>query len=153
MPTNSKYTSLSYALCWRTEATFVVWMEEKAEVPGFIMPDLCHAMSSIVGPNRWIWSSAIEVMPTAVGDLMMFVASHSPPRWVSIIATSTFSSMKTWKARRANSWRYLGISKVEVGWLGNLAHISKNRMVKHSSDIGSPSIRTLSRIFRICGDV
>lgn len=78
---------------------------DNAGAPGLNIPDLCHAMDSTVGPSWSRWSSPREVIPVTTGFWMTFVASNSPPWWTSIIAASTFSRMKVWKASRAKSCR------------------------------------------------
>ena len=69
------------------------WGAVKAIAPGFMMPALCHAISSIVLPSMAVWSMPRLVMPVTVGFSMMFVLSYSPPIPHSMIAVSTPSLM------------------------------------------------------------
>lgn len=64
----------------------------------FMMPPLCHAISSMVLPSIAVWSIPKLVMPVTVGLTRMFVLSYSPPMPHSIIAVSTPSLMYVWNA-------------------------------------------------------
>ena len=76
-----------------------------AVAPCFMIPALCHAISSTVAPRRLVWSSPSDEMPHTLGRRITFVESYSPPMPTSMMATSTRSAQKMLNASTVRNWK------------------------------------------------
>jgi len=157
--TTSRATERSSARFCNTSSAFWGWGAVKLGVPVFMIPALCHAISSIVSPSIAVWSMPKLVMPVTVGASMMLVLSYSPPMPHSMTAVSTPSHIYVWKAINVRNRKYTGFALVSIGCPSLLAasssrsHTSKKYLANNSSESGLLLICIRSRTNRRCGDV